>query len=318
MASRVMLADNKPIKDEQIQALLDISGYLYGQPKIDGMRVHVNEESRPASRSGKIFKHKYLNAWCQDHPSLRGIDGEITPGHAYTEDSFRGAMSSIKAEEGTPLMTYFLFDDTELHNTPYASRLERLEKVIEQFGQTQQSDEHGYHMKLVVTSTVKVFTLEEVHTLAEKHIVDGWEGTMLRRPDMPYKFGRSTNRGGELVKIKRFVDAEAIVVGYKPWQQNNNAPTIDERGYQVRSSHQDGKVPLEMLGTLDVELVTDRAVSFSIGVMAGVSHTERRRLWEHRETLIGRICKFSHQGYGGGYDVPRTPVFLNWRSNSEF
>ncbi|WP_416383265.1 hypothetical protein, partial [Parvimonas sp. D4] len=71
---------------------------------------------------------------------------------------------------------------------------------------------------------------------------------------------------------------------------------------------------MERLGALKVELLTDRSVRFSIGVFKGWTHADRDRLWADRDTLIGRILKFKHQGYGGGYDAPRTPVGLGWRS----
>ena len=193
-----------------------------------------------------------------------------------------------------------------------------LESAVQSKGEYIQNPTGGYYVRLIVTPSEILNTFEEVHAFEQKVLTDGWEGAMLRHPFKPYKFGRSTNRGGELVKLKRFEDAEAIVTGFDPWERNDNDPTTDVRGYTVRTSHQDGKVPLEMLGALHVELATDRSVKFKIGVMRGVTHEERCRLWVNRAALIGRICKFKHQGYGGGYDVPRCPVFLNWRTPSEF
>ncbi len=316
MASRVMLADNSPIRDYQIQALLDECGFLFSQPKIDGMRVHINDDCLPASRSGKIFKHKPLQAWTKAHPSLRGLDGEITPSHEYTEEGFRDAMSSIRSEDGTREFTYWIFDHTGYGDSAYSHRLGRLEDVLATHGQYQETPD--YHCRLMVTPTKMVHTLQEVQDEEQANLLLGWEGTMLRHPRKPYKYGRSTNRGGELVKLKRFEDAEAIVVGYEPWQRNDNEPTIDTRGYQVRSSHQENKVDLDMLGVLKCELLSDRSIKFGVGVMRGVSHAERRRLWEVRDSLLGRIFKFKYQGYSAGYDAPRCPVFLNWRSAAEF
>ena len=319
MATRVMLADNKPISDELIQMHLDECGFLWGQPKIDGMRVFVNDDALPTSRSGKEFKHRYLRQWTQAHPSLRGLDGEVVAGHIYTEDTFRDSMSGIRAEEGDPAFTYYMFDYTEndYHKYSYKDRMNYLAAIRSQFGEFQQI-EGGFHCRLLVCPTQTLTTLLEVQEFEQKCLADKWEGAMLRRPDRPYKFGRSTNRGGELVKLKRFVDAEAIVVGFEPWYINENEATESALGYTVRSSHKDGKIPIERLGALSVELLSDRSVKFKIGVLAGVTHLDRDRLWADRDAYIGRICKFKHQGYGGGYDAPRAPVFLNWRLDSEF
>lgn len=316
MADRVMLADNKPISDELIQMHLDECGFLYGQPKIDGMRVYHGKEHIPQSRSGKEWKNKPLRAWCMAHPSMVGIDGEVVPGHIYSEDVFRQAMSGTRKAEGSREFTFFAFDHTEHHYYEYQKRLDAIQTILGFFGEFQEAD--SYHAKLVVCPTEKLTSVEAVRLFEERMITEGWEGAMLRRPDRPYKFGRSTNRGGELIKLKRYEDAEAIVVGYEPWYQNDNEATQSPLGYTVRSQHQDGKVPLERLGAWHVELITDRSVKFKIGVMQGVSHSGRDQLWRDRDAYIGRICKFKHQGYGGGYDVPRQPVFLNWRSNTEF
>ena len=319
MADRVMLADNKPVTDAQLQIHLDECGFLWGQPKIDGMRVYIGENLVPQTRSGKEWKNKPLRAWAQARPSLRGMDGEVVPGHTYTEDSFRQAMSGTRSADGSREFTFWAFDyvGNGWNIYRYEDRFEHLKQtILEPLEAFQEGDE--YHARIAPCPTFKLATLDEVKAFEEKMILDGWEGAMFRRPDRAYKFGRSTNRGGELIKMKRYEDAEAIVVGVEPWHQNDNAATQSPLGYQVRSAHQEGKVPLERLGALNVELLTDRSVKFSIGVMQGITHAERDRLWGVRDTLPGRICKFKHQGYGGGYDVPRQPVFLNWRSEAEF
>lgn len=316
MSTRVMLADNKVITDAILLRHLAECGFLWMQPKIDGMRTFIGENAVPQTRSGKEWKHKPLRAFAQALPSLRGKDGEVVPGHYFDANAFRDAMSSIRAEDGTREFTFYLFDDVGLDSYAYEHRFNSIMEWIAKNGEYHEGD--GYHARVLLTETRKVETLEEIRELEEGHIVAGWEGSMLRRPDRRYKFGRSTNLGGELIKMKGFEDAEAIVTGYFAWERNDNAATQSPLGYQVRSSHQDGKVAIERLGGLEVELLTDRSVKFKIGVMRGVTHADRDRLWADRESLIGRICKFKHQGYGGGYDAPRTPVFLNWRSASEF
>lgn len=315
MADRVMLADNKKVTDEQIERHLSEAGFLYGQPKIDGMRVYLGPDCIPLSRSGKEWKHKPLRAFAQALPSLRGLDGEVVPGHIYTEGSFREAMSGLRAEEGTREFTFFMFDDTAGAGA-YSERLEKLHQWLRVYGEFIEAD--VFHAKLVVTPTRQLRSLEDVRVFEERMVAEGWEGAMLRRPDLPYKFGRSTNRGGELIKLKRYEDAEAIIEGYEPWHENHNEPTLSPLGYQVRSSHQDGKVPVEMLGAWRVALATDPSVKFKIGVMLGVTHEDRRRLWADRDAFVGELYRFKHQGYSGGYSVPRQPVGLGFRSQTEF
>lgn len=300
--------------ESKVQAILSETGFMFMQPKIDGMRAMISEEALPLTRSGKEHKNKYLRQWCRDHPSLRGLDGEVVSGHIYDPNTFRESMSGIRAEEGSPEFTFYAFDVFlgQVAEQGYNVRRQWVEGQIEHLGQSQENN--GYHAKLVMTPTRQVRTLEEIAAYEQELLEHGWEGGILRHPNTPYKYNRSTPREGALLKLKRFEDAEAIVVGYEPWYHNANEATESPLGFTARSSHQDNQHAQERLGALHVELLTDRSVKFKIGVMRGVTHTDRDRLWEHRDTLIGRICTFAHQGYGGGYDCPRTPVFLNWRS----
>jgi DNA ligase-1 len=316
MATKLMLADNKPITDQMIQFHLDNHGFLLGQPKVDGMRVHASDEIIPTSRSGKPWKQKALISWCQAHPSAAGFDGEVVPGHVYHEDAFREGMSETRSADGSKVMTYWLFDHVSYAAYSYWDRYRFLEDKIAELGEFQESD--SYHMRLALVETVRLESVAQVREYEEKCLAHKWEGAMLRVNDLPYKHGRSTNRQGYLIKLKRYVDAEAVVTGYEPWYQNENEPTLSPLGYTVRSAHQEGKVALERLGAWHVELATDRSVKFKIGVMQGVTHLDRDRLWQNRDAYIGRTCKFKHQGIGGGYDVPRQPVFLNWRDSTEF
>jgi DNA ligase-1 len=320
---RPMLAAK--FEESRVQAILNEVGFMYMQPKIDGMRVLVDEECIPRSRSGKEHKNKYLRAFCRDHPSLRGVDGEIVSGLEYTADTFRESMSGIRAEEGSPEFTFFAFDYYlgDIAPQGYSTRrrevYNRLSNLVPHpdVGSTIEGHPGAYTAKLVMCPQKEVRTLEEIAAYEEELLLAGWEGGILRHPDTPYKYNRSTPKDGALLKLKRFEDAEAVVVGYEPWYHNANEATQSPLGFTARSSHQENCVPLERLGALHVYLRTDPSVKFKIGVMRGVDHSTRDRLWQDREALIGRICTFAHQGYGGGYDAPRTPVFLNWRSEHD-
>jgi DNA ligase-1 len=315
---RPMLADNKPFNRAQVERHLLETGGLIMQPKIDGMRALIDDEARLRTRSGKEHKNRYAKLWASQHPSLRGLDGELSSGHSYDGESFRESMSGIRSEEGSPEFTFFAFDfflgDTALQD--YSTRRQRIEEIIAVLGEEQQCD--GYHAKLVLCPQTVVTTMDELYEEEEKLLVAGWEGAMLRRPEKPYKFNRSTWNGGELMKVKRFEDDEAIIEGYYAWEVNENEATTDTRGSTVRTSHKDGKRTIDRLGGFHCSLLRDRSVKFDIGVFRGWTHGDRDRLWIIRDTLPGKILKFKHQGYGGGYDRPRTPVGLGFRDPDDF
>lgn len=317
MATRVMLAQNKSPSDDVIHKLLVEAGFLYQQPKIDGLRASINDSLLPITRSGKEHKHKYLRQWSQDWPQLKFLDGEVSVGHEYSEDSFRESMSGMRAAEGNPEFTFYAFDYAFVNSMHYRARMDKIAEIIEQVGEVQKKS-GGYFAKLVMTPTVKVYTVEDVRRMEAQHLADKWEGSMLRHPYKPYKFGRSTNLQGHLIKLKRFEDTEAVVIGYEAYQENQNESIRDDLGYLKKTAHKENKVDKEMIGAWHVRLLNDASVEFKVGVMRGVTHEMRRSMWPNREQYIGKIMKLKHQGYGGGYDKPRTPVFLNWRDKSEF
>ena len=67
--------------------------------------------------------------------------------------------------------------------------------------------------------------LEEVQQLEDKFLDAGFEGVMLRDPDGTYKFGRASVKENILLKVKKFLDAEGIVVGFKEKMSNQNEAT---------------------------------------------------------------------------------------------
>ena len=71
---------------------------------------------------------------------------------------------------------------------------------------------------------------------------------MIRTPDSPYKCGRSTEREGWLLKIKRFEDAEAVVLDTYEGMSNQNDAQRDAFGRTKRSLAQAGKVGRGELG----------------------------------------------------------------------
>lgn len=309
---RPMLAAAK-FEPAHIEEHLRQCGTLIMQPKIDGMRAMIDEECIPRSRSWKEHKSRYLRQWAMQHPSLRGLDGEVVSGHVYSADTFRESMSGIRAEDGSPEFTFFAFDYflDPYKDMPYSERRAMAAAIVDRLGENQVGD--TYHAKLLLCPQRIVASLDEIYQYEEELLVAGWEGGILRRADRPYKYNRATSREGALIKLKRFEDDEAVVVGYEPWYVNNNVATESALGYTARSSHQENLVAIDRLGALKCELLRDRSISFDIGVFRGWSHSDRDTLWAVRDTLLGRIIKFKHQGYGGGYDRPRTPVGLGWR-----
>lgn len=292
---------------------LATDGFLIVQPKYDGMRVLI-DEGRPMSRSWTPWTHIPMQRWARDHSDLlQGWDGEVIPGHAYDPTIFRSAMSGIRSAGGSETFTFYLFDnwDPSWAGKRYIDRYEAARHDFEQHGIFREGD--GYHAQVVLVPSYKVESLEGIYAHEVDFLAQGFEGAIIRRPFSGYKYGRSTAVGGELVKIKRFKDFEAVIVGYNEAEQNTNELTTSALGYAKRSAHQAGKVGKGYLGSFECHRLGDPSNTFAIGVFKGWTIEDRRRLWEARERLPGLIIKCKEQEASGGYDKARTPVFDGFR-----
>ena len=113
-----------------------------------------------------------------------------------------------------------------------------------------------------------------------------------------------------MVKIKRHVDAEAIVIGAEELMHNANEPTTNALGYTERTSHLANQVGMGTLGSLRVQLLSDPDVEFSVGT--GMTAEDRTWMWNNREQMVGKIIKYKSFPVGVK-DKPRHPVFLGFR-----
>jgi DNA ligase-1 len=290
-------------------------GYLYGQPKWDGMRACLYQ-GVARSRSWKPLANRALQRFAADHPELEGLDGEVFSGHEYAPESFRQSMSGIRSGDGSGDITFVFFDNFLMIAGTYR---ERLDNAISQIGNNiQHFQGEGYNVLAMKCPTVPLHTLEEIYAYETEVLQAGFEGAIVRRPFMGYKYGRSTALGGSLVKVKRRDYVDARVIGYEQRYENQNEAKTSELGYTVRSAHQENLRPLDMLGALQLELLDGKQTRASCGVFRGLSHTDLRTLWDERESRPGRYCEVSVDKATGGYDSARCPVWIRWRDASEF
>ena len=157
--------------------------------------------------------------------------------------------------------------------------------------------------------------LENVQQVSEyeiKCLDDGFEGVMTRSVDGRYKYGRSTTNEQILLKLKRFEDAEAVVVGAIEEMHNGNAATVDKLGHSKRSSHLRGLSGKGVLGAFRVRRAD--GLEFSLG--SGFSAEQRKLYWAGIDMLIGRTVVYKFQP-SGVKDAPRFPIFKSFRHEDD-
>jgi len=279
----------------------------YVSPKIDGIRCVV-QNGEPRSRTWKVLPNKVLQESVHHaREILEGVDGEIVVGPPNAPNVYNVTMSGIMSEHTTPAFTYLVFDWVDQYSLTYYNRLGRLRDRADEFPNWVQ----------VLPQTLCA-DREAVEALEEQYVLEGYEGVIVRSPTAPYKFNRSTTREGYLLKLKRYEDAEARVIGWEELQHNDNPGYIDVQGHTKRTSHQAGQRAGGVLGALRVQLINEPAVVFNIGT--GFDWATREHLWAHREELKGKIAKFRFMSHGvlDSTGVPRHPVFLAFRNPIDY
>jgi DNA ligase-1 len=153
---------------------------------------------------------------------------------------------------------------------------------------------------------------DDVAELEAAALAAGHEGVMLRKLDAPYKCGRSTFNEGILVKVKRFNDQEARVVGVEEQMHNENERQRDAFGRTKRSTAQEGKTAAGVLGALVVVGVGGDYAGVQFNVGTGFTAAQRVHLWQHRAKLTGELVTVKYFPTGTK-DAPRFPTFKGFR-----
>lgn len=266
----------------------------YIQPKLDGIRcVAINGVAY--SRKMKPIPNKHIQKFFAEH-NLHGLDGELM-----VMGDFNKVQSAVMSEDGEPDFYYATYDywDSSL---PYSERVKLYTNIVSAVGV-------DFHLRSV--HPVVVENAEQAANAVNQFVRLGYEGGMLRSMNGKYKQGRSTIKEGYLLKLKSFLDDEAVVIGFEERLHNTNEQERDERGYAKRSSKKEGMVGANTLGSL---LVNWNGVKFSIG--SGFDDAQRKEIWNNKEKYLGKLVTFKYQELSK-YGVPRFPTFKWWRKELE-
>lgn len=260
---------------------------VLASPKLDGVRAVVRG-GVVLSRSLKPIPNRHVQMMF-GRPELDGLDGELILGDPTHPEAYRRTVSAVMSIEGEPDVDFHVFDRWD-RDYPY-------NEVTLSYGLT-----------IPVCSTL-IHTMEELEEYEVALLDKGYEGVMLRDPQSPYKFGRSTVKEGYLLKLKRFADSEAEISDFEELMHNQNEASINETGHTERSTKQDGLLPAGTLGALVVRDIHS-GVEFKIGT--GFTAAERQKFWNLRATLRGALVKYQYFPTGSK-EKPRFPSFQGFR-----
>lgn len=279
----------RPLLGAKVDDLRQLRYPYFASIKLDGIRA-LKYGPELMSRTLKTIPNRAVREALIDVPS--GWDGELILGEPNDPDVYRNTNSRVMSRDLSGAgVRFFVFDNFEARGD-FSQRLATI---------------HDLPPVVIKLDQILVSSSEEAVEFEERALRQGYEGIVLRRPDGRYKYGRSTLREGFLLKVKRFTDAEATVVGFEEQMHNANPADLDERGYTKRSSHAEGKVPAGVLGAL---VVNWKGHELRVGT--GFDASERAEIWRNQNQFLGKIAKFKYLPIGMK-DLPRHPVFIGWR-----
>jgi len=286
--------------DEQISKLFDKFKEMYASPKLDGIRCMI-QDGIALSRSLKPIRNEFIQSILGDS-RFDGLDGEIISGDPTADDVYRVTTGNVMRATGKPDFTFWVFD-TFLHPHAYVNRQHEIYHV----------DPTGIHPNIKILPTVSVFNMKELQAYEQYCLGQGYEGVILRDPNGQYKHGRSTAKEGGLIKVKRFSDSEATILGMEEQMKNNNEKKVNELGRGQRSSHKENKTPKGTLGAL---VCKDKHTGIQFNIGSGFDDATRNQLWKYKDGLIGQAIKYKYFSIGVK-DAPRHPVYIGMRDDDD-
>ena len=295
--------------DKQLQKLFDTNAIMIGSPKLDGIRCTI-QNGQAYSRSLKLIRNKHIQNELSD-AVLEGLDGELIVGSPTAPDVYRTTTSAVMRESGEPEFTFWIFDNIQNITKNYRQRLTKLRAQVKVWSNKKVSS--------IIKLPVELLEAVDLEDMAQLSIYEnacldgGFEGVILRDGSGRYKHGRSTVKEGELIKVKRFRDAEAEIIGMQEKMKNNNEKKTNELGRSQRSSHKENKTPMGTLGAL---VCKDAYTGIQFNIGTGFTDSLRDRLWGCKDELIGQVVKYKYFDIGVK-DAPRHPVFLGFRSSED-
>ncbi len=300
---RPMLAASLPSGLDSDLQMLDWTHGFYASPKYDGIRAIKHPEMGLVSRTLKPIPNAHIQK-VLNHSIFDRLDGELITGEGYHHVDYNTNQSEIMSRDGEPVFTWNVFDTINRPELPYNARVSSIKDQILDL------QAQGFPIRYVEQR--HIWNIKGLLAYEEELLMAGWEGLIFRSPNWAYKHGRSTFKQQGMIKLKRFEDAEARIIGFVELTRNTNDSVTDALGYSKRSSHKSGKIPAGILGCFVVVGINGRFLDVEFEVGSGLDADERALVWANKESYLGKIIKYKFQSVGSK-DKPRTPIWLGYR-----
>jgi DNA ligase-1 len=299
-------ADPKNEDPDHVWKFLSTLKYpVAASPKLDGVRAIV-KNGVVLSRTLKPIPNEFTQQRF-GRPEFEGLDGELIVGPWDAPDVYNTTHRAVMAHAGEPDVKFYAFDLYTLSNAGFKQRhaeLIRWHKEVQHY-----CDQCHSTLHVEIVPHNRIDNVEVLSVYEDKIVEAGFEGIMIRSLDGLYKHGRATKKEATLLKVKRFLDSDAEIIGRYEMMRNTNEAEVDELGYTKRATNAEGLVPAGLLGGWHVQDIVT-GVEFDIG--SGFTMKDRDVFWRMNGSEIGSIIKYKYMPHGVK-DKPRHPRFLGFR-----
>ncbi len=286
----------RPLLAAQVNSVENVKFPVMASPKLDGIRCLI-VNGVPVSRSLKPIPNDHIQRTLKGLPNF---DGELIVGDPARPDTWNQTSSAVMRHDGKPDFHYYVFD-VHSDSTVFAHRYMWIAARAQMYKAPCSPLKHTF-----------IETALDLQLFEETCVADGYEGVMIRDPRGPYKHGRSTLKEGILLKLKRFMDAEAVIVGMKERMRHIGPATVNELGLTERDSRQENLTPAGDLGAFVCHWVNgDPTKTFEVGT--GFTASDRKAFWDDA-SLVGRQITIKFQNVTPDA-YPRFPVFVRFRED---
>lgn len=236
----------------------DVSQFWVSE-KLDGVRARWDGKQL-ISRGGIVF---IAPAWFMQGFPDQSLDGELWMGRGHYQDVV-SVVRKQSPDDGWQAVKFMVFD-LPAHGGTFTERVEAMRQLA--------TTPH-----LQVIEQFRVDSNKALMDKLDKLVGQGGEGLVLHRQNALYHSGRSD----DLLKLKPFEDAEAIVIGYKPGKGKNTG----------------------LMGAIKVRI--DNGKEFYIG--SGFTQQQRKN-----PPALGSLVTYRYQGFTQS-GIPRFAVFIRQRN----
>lgn len=266
----------------------------YASRKINGIRTLVyfdGKEIHTASRGGAInydfvldhiIHNPVLVDYFTKYPDLI-FDCE-TYKHGWTLNKISGICRTQKtAYDGEPLELY-VYDIVDVNKT-FEERLQILNRIQQDLNLSfiPERDWDENDLKIQIVPHVLISGWDNMKKLHDEWVSEGWEGVVIRDPNVTYKPG---GRGNQMLKIKNYIDAEYKIIGLTEGLREEDMCFLME---------------------------TPEGQQFNCKPMG--DRAQKKWYREHIDELIGKMATIKYFEMSGkeGSQIPQQPVMISIR-----